>query len=362
MGAIVYLFVFISVAFNLYLTEKYKCNSFFKQSILWFPAIVIYMLPLAFQDGVGKDYYAYYNSFYDGSHALYLKKQEYLYYYLQELVVYLGDPQLQFFFVGTIQTLLFFYILFLLKKYNYNATLIFCLFFLVTGMYHNQMNGMRQFIAIYFFVIFCLLSINKEYFKSILFFLIGLFFHKSIIIPLFYFFPILFFSKFYLNYRWLSIFSLFVGGGLLHMVNWTHFVQGFLNLLSLNYDHYLDSDYGSGRDIASLATKFYFIPLYIWFLIIFYKTKNSRNDILILCLWALTCFIYLQGIYFSLFIRTWAYFVFFSVFPLYFILKYYKGNVYVYLLIFIYLFVPYFLKISIFSIGEYTYSFYSKWF
>lgn len=362
MGMFVYLFVFFAVSINLYFTEKIKVNSFAHQFILWFPAFFIYIIPLALQFNVGTDYFSYYNNFYDGGHTLFLKKQEYLYYYLEELVIALGEPQLQFVFVSIIQGTLFFYTLYLLKNKGYNVFLIFLIFFLATGMYHNQMNGIRQYIAIYCFIIFCLFAVDKKYLKAFLFFLLGFYFHKSILIPLLYFIPFLFTRSSVSKYAFLGVLGFFVFSLLIHLFNWSSFVQVVLNTLSLNYSHYLDSDYGQGKSITEFVTKFYYIPLYILFFIVYFGKKDREYSVLLLALWALTCFIYIQGIYFSLFVRTWAYFTFFMIFPIYYLFYHYRKNHILVFILFSYLFVVYLLKISIFALGEYDYNIYRGFF
>ncbi|MFW2056738.1 EpsG family protein [Acinetobacter haemolyticus] len=358
----VYLFVLFAVSVNLYFTEKLASDKFMKQMFLWFPAFIIYSIPLAFQYDVGTDYFAYYNNFYDGGHLLFFTKQEYIYYYLQEFVIFLGEPQLQFIFSSIIQSVLFFYILFILKKKGYNSFLLFFIFFLITGMYHNQMNGIRQYIAIYCFIVYCLLFLDKKYLQSLFFLVIGFYFHKSILIPLLYFIPFLFFKPVLLSKSFSYLVVIFFAGLLFHFFNWTFIVQSVLESLSLNYAHYLDSEYGEGRSIIGFLTKFYYTPLFLWFFIIFYKKKLDNYNVSLLMLWALTCFIYIQGIYFSLFIRTWAYFTFFMVFPVYYLMLHYKKNFLILFLIVLYMFIAYLLKISVFAVGEYDYNFYRGWF
>lgn len=343
----------------LYLTEKITCKSLWKQIVIWFPAFLVYLFPIAFQNNVGSDYPTYYNYFYNNEHIYYFSKNEYFYYYLVELVKYLGIPQLQFVFISVIQTFLIFFTIFKLKKFGYMSWLIFLLFFIVTGIYHNQMNGLRQFVALLTLPLILIFLYERKILKAILLSLFAFFFHASSIIPISIIFLLnIFYKK--INYKFFLIF--FLISPFLYFYDWSSFIFNLLSSNDLFYAKYEESEFNVNKDIDSIFLKFINLPFIFIFLWIFYiKNKDYKGDrlmYLLVCLWSLTHFMFLMATNTGVASRIYLYFVFFLVFPLYYICV--KNKVIFLFVTLFYLFF-YFLKVTIFARNEYIYFLNGAW-
>lgn len=356
-----YLFVLFTITIALYLTENSHYNSFLKQLTVWFLPFFVYFIPLAMQFEVGTDYPTYYGYFYNKLHFIYLWKGEFGFYYLQELVNYLGEPQYLFVFSGLINSVLLFYTLFLLKQYQFKSWIIFFIFFVSTGIYHNQMNGIRQFICIELLPIICILFFEKKYLKGSALIFLGSLFHSTGLIA----FVTFFINKFITSNKKV-LFFLFIFMFVICSYNFRDLIEYLLNNYILMYSHYIGSDNDTSTSIEQLLVKFYTLPLYFIFWI-FYIKKHSANlhfnkDIFLffIKIFTLTYFLFIQAYYFSLFFRIWQFFIFFSVFPLYYI--YIRCNVVSKCFFVFYITLPYFLKVTLFASNEYLYSFYTGWF
>lgn len=343
----------------MYLTENIVCNSFSKQVLIWFPVLLIYFLPIAFQDGVGSDYPTYYNYFYNGDHIYYFYKNEYLYYYLVELVRYLGIPQLQFVFISFIQTILIFFIIFKLKNNGYLGWLVFILFFMVTGIYHNQMNGLRQFVALLTLPLILLYIYENKRVKAILLSFFAFFFHVSSIIPIIIIFLLnLCYKK--INYRLFLIF--FLVSPLLYFYDWSSYIFNFFSSNELFYAKYEDSEFNVNKSADGIVLKFLSLPFLISFLWLYYfKNKDYMGDRLMylcICLWSLTHFMFLMSINIGIANRVYLYFVFFIIFPLYYICV--KSRI-MFLFVILFYLLFYFFKVIVFAKSEYMYFFNGAW-
>ena len=359
----IYLLVFLFILLYLYATEKFYSNVFYKQFIIWLPAYFVFIALPSMQYNVGTDYSVYFDYFFNNGHILHLRRGEILYYYLVEAGIYLNDPQVQFILVSLIQGFLFFYLLFLLKRKGYKAWLIFLIYFLVTGIYHNQMNGLRQYVCVYIIPILAIHIYEKKYLKSAIFSLISSLIHVSSVIPTIL---ILFFSKINIvNKR--VLFLIFVVSFFVYAINYSKYIFYVLEYFDMRYLNYADTKYSEGKSFLTLATKFYYLPILILFW--FYYLKGSSDKGLgdkdrlfsfFILVFSSTHFMFLQAMEFDLLIRIWAYFNIFIVFPIYFVLI--RLNRLSFLLVCIYLLLFYFSKVVLFPAAEYEYSIYRGWF
>lgn len=145
----------------------------------YIPIVIVLILTLGLQDGVGTDYYSYY-SLADGSKSMgwIAGRSEILFIWLVELVIRIGKPQLLFVLAGSIQIVFLTLIAYEIKKIGYKTHEFFFLYFTLSLTFFNQFNGIRQYIAVYIVVyaflkliennrlIFCLLIIAASLFHS----------------------------------------------------------------------------------------------------------------------------------------------------------------------------------------------------
>lgn len=325
--------------------------------IVWLPAFFIYTIVPSFQYETGTDYSTYYNYFFNNDHYSYIERNELLYYYLVEFVKLIGDPQFQFILISLIQGFLFFYILFLLKIIGFKSWLVFLIFFLSTGMYNNQMNLLRQYICIYFFIINFILIYKSSYmavgFNSILSFLM----HASSIIPN----TLLVFINYFRIKNKKILLYVFLTSFFFWSVDYSSIISDFLNAYNFRYSLYLETEYSEGRAVDGILTKFYFLPIIVIFWYFYIKDKNVDNFFsFAILIFSLTHFMFLQALSFDLLMRVWDYFIFFIIFPIYYVLNRSRGFTLILILIYILLF--YVLKVVFFPVAEYDYDFYMGWF
>ncbi|CAM0740228.1 EpsG family protein [Acinetobacter baumannii] len=363
----IYLAVLFFCVFYLYGVEKIKCKSFISQIIVWLPAAIIYFIPIAFQNGVGTDYHTYYDYFYNNEHTYYLNKNEFIYYYIVEISKFFGIPQLQFVIISFLQTILFFYGMFYLRKFNIPTWLYFLLFFLVTGIYHNQMNGIRQYVALLFLPIIACLSFEKKYIKSLLLLTLSTMFHFSVLLPACL---IVFLSFIYKKISPKLIFLLFVISIFFYYIDWSGAIFDFLQSKDYMYANYQESDFNESKTFLDLMLKFISLPfvLVFWFLYLkdnynknklFYKNYNEEAFFKYMFLiWGLTHFMFLMALNLGMANRIYLYFVLFIVFPYIYIYKLSKKTFYLMLLMY---FIFYFLKVTFFAKNEYLYYFNGAW-
>ncbi|QFS16088.1 EpsG family protein [Acinetobacter indicus] len=363
----IYIFVLFFIGIYLYGNESKKYSNFLNQFIAWFPVFLVFSFFPSFQNQVGTDYLTYFNYFYNDGHQLHYDRGEYLYYYLVELVKFIGEPQLQFFIVSIIQGILFTYLLYMLKINGYKSWLIWFLFMCTTGIYHNQMNILRQAICIYLVLISVVImgaeNVTKKnkIFIFLFNFLISFFLHlSSIFANLIIFFSKITFSKKRLLFAFLFIMSIPI-----YSLNLTAVITNILEFFNLRYISYIGSDFAQGRSILNILTKVYYLPviLIFWFLYIFdkkddYLSKNLFS--MMIYIFSFTYFLFLQAMDFGLISRIWQYFNFLLIFPLYFV--YVRINNFYKLILIVYLIIPYLLKVLFFADAEYSYYFYKGWF
>lgn len=355
------------VGIYLYCNETKKYRNFLNQLLAWLPVFVVFVFFPSFQYGVGTDYETYYNYFYNNGHNLHYYRGEYLYYYLVEVVKYLGEPQLQFFIVSFIQGFLFFYLLFILKKQGYKSWIIWFLFICCTGLYHNQMNILRQSICIYM-VLISVVIFNSNIFgvrkKTILIslnFLIPIFLHLSSVFASL----ILIISKLTFIKNKKYVFLLFLISIPIYSINFSSFIPNILDFFNLRYISYVDSEFSEGRSLLSVLTKIYYVPLIFYFWYLYLKDNkddylSSKNFLFIIYIFSVSYFLFLQAMDFGLVARIWQYFNFLIVFPLYFVIV--RSNSFYRLLVFLYLIIPYLAKILFFPSAEYEYILFRGWF
>ena len=116
--------------------------------LLFTPLWFIWLLICGGQYGVGTDYFSYYEIFKNVSSDYYYNKSEWLFAWIIEICHDIGlSPQGLFFVFYFINFVFFFKILFRLE--NKTVFLFVLLYITLSSAFNNQLNGLRQYSAIY---------------------------------------------------------------------------------------------------------------------------------------------------------------------------------------------------------------------
>lgn len=361
----VFLFVLFFVTLYLYLVRNVKCNGHIIQLIIWFPALVVFYIPLALQKGVGTDYESYYELYYmnNSDLELYLSKGEFVFLKILEFSNYLGHPQFIFAIFSFFITIVFFMSLSLLKKQGFSEVLVFFIFFTCTGIYHNSFNTLRQNLVISFLPILIYWVFQKKYitFFATLFSLS--FVHKSA----FLYVLLIIFDKFIKNSKKIFL-VIFLFSIFFYLINQKNLVELFFKFpivqaFTGNYIYYLESDFFSPGNVVSILTKLYYVPFFLLFWVLYFKDSSKKNEFFDFLIknWVVTCFMILQVLYISIYYRLWNMFSFLYIFPIYFVVDYYvkRKDMLFIILILTLLLIPYCLKVLVFPSAEYKYAFFN---
>lgn len=319
------------------------------------------LLP-AFQYGVGTDYFSYQN-IYNNANELdtFYQNKDYLFYGYMRLYQLTGWGFKGFIaLTALLQSLLVFVIVFQLwKNYGYSLVLVFFLFWVVTNLFHTQMNIIRASFSIYLFAISILYKFRGKLLLSFILMVAALGFHRSALIGFcFLVIP----DKMYF-FACKHAFKIYVLTFLLFLFSYLQQIIYYIvqNLFPY-YSHYLSSFDESSVSIMNVLTKMYWIPFNLLFLIllrlkVFVIKDNERK---LIGMWALTVNVYLLMLSFDFISRVNYYFVIFYIIPIIYVIKYTVKNRYfvcLYLSL-LYCFIPYLLKVILFPIAEFYYKSY----
>lgn len=351
----VYLFFNIIATGWIWLSEHFSYNSRPAPLFLVLALIWITILP-AFQFDVGTDYFSYIKVM-EGTKSSFVfsHNNEYAFFYLVELLKNANLPPHSIF---TITSLIFSSLIInalrLLKKQGYNIALLFLIFAVTTGMIHNQMNGIRHYVAVYLFINAILYKNSSKFIISFIFVLFACLWHQTalflipvILIPnkLFLFLgkrPLTTYTVSCLAFSSLLVFS--------------ELIEIFILNLAPFYSHYVE-DINDGIPLINFFTKLYYFLFFALFFLAFHKRYKhlSPYDIRLIGIWAISGGIFIGMLQTGLFFRVYHYFVFFSIFPIYWAIKSVKYKELTWPLLILILAAPYILKVTIFATGEYSY-------
>lgn len=327
--------------------------------ILYSPLIYIMAIVSSTQYGVGTDYFEYKLTYFDLDRVeRFYNKSEYLFYYIFRLVRWssLGDQAI-FYISSIFNTLVIFITVYKLnKRYGYKIIVVFFIFFTVTNIFHNQMNGIRQYMALGLFPLILMYLYEKSYIRFLLLGLLAFFLHKTSLVFIL-FIPSFIFSRCSKRFQLWSFMIipllLMIGGSLFQAL-----ITEYLPM----YRHYLTNEYGQKLPISSLFSKLYYIPVFIvfWFLYVNDKLESvgfGGLSRVLVSVWCITYWFLILYLDFGFMYRIAMYFVFFYIFPIYWVLIYFykKGNTPCVLFFVMYLLLPYLLKVTLLAKGEFLY-------
>lgn len=318
--------------------------------------IVIYASLPALQYDVGTDYYSYLGSVYNEKRSLhFMKKGELLFYWIIKLIEYFRLPaEFLFVFSAFIQSFLFVNLIRILKRNGFSLTILVIIFFVVTGIYHNQLNGIRNYLAILTFLNFCLYMFEGRYTKAILTAVLGVFFHQTFIFALALLVIITLFRK-----------VVYKNAIVVYIVFFMFFVLGIpmfaldflVNVFAPFYSHYLEKN--SGVDLVNIATRLIYVPLHIIFLIILCRRHPSEYrdnfETRLVSTWLVVSNVYFLMLYWAPFFRLIGYLTFFNIVPIYYLLIDRRVEKNLRYLTIVFLIAAYVPKVTFLSKGEYDY-------
>lgn len=326
-----------------------------------FPISIVYFQVPAFQYNVGTDYMSYVDMYkYGYNIEYYFNKKEWVFYLVLKIATefQLGEQAI-FILVSVFYSFFWIFLIFLLKNENYKVWLFVLLYFTVTGIYQNQLNGLRQYMAIAILPCIFVLFYKKRYLATISLTLLATLCHASFLIlyPFFFVFvfkpsPRLIIYFFTISF----VFSAVIIPKLLPVV---------VNAIFGGYSGYFESELSVSANAVSLITKAFYFPLFV--LAIFQYKKDVKENVYnkekyemlmyFFMILSLTYWLFIVNMYFGFFGRVAQYFMIFYIFPIYYLLERYleQRKIYMTLLLFVYVITPYLLKVTLFAKSEYDY-------
>lgn len=354
----IYLFILLFSIINIYAAERlipaYKRIAFF---VAVSPALFVLIIFPSIQFGVGTDYYTYVDIYeweFDQLERFFIRGEYVFYYIFKSIIDFKLGSQSIFIIASIFNMIMLMLFLTVLRKYGYSAWVLFFIFFVVTNIYHNQMNGIRQYMGLMIFPVLYIALLEKKY--LIYFFLaIGAtLFHKTAFISVLIL-PALLILRFPKNIK-LALFVIipFI------LIFVKSLVVYFVDNYFVAYSHYLTSSYGTGLDFSSLLTKLYYLPIFVYFWYLYLKdphTSSLKGMEFGIAIWLLTYWIIILYLDFGFAYRISVYFIIFYLFPIYYVWKrmLFQGKLIELLLIILYLIFPYFLKVIFFPQGVFMY-------
>ncbi|EOE5321826.1 EpsG family protein [Providencia rettgeri] len=333
----------------MYTIQRYK-TSF----LILLPPFSVYFLVSSLQYNVGSDYFSYIY-IYQNSWVMdkYFNSGEYFFYYSNLILNYFSAPPQSIFFVFSfIQSFFIFYFFKEIKKRGLSLWLLFFIFFTVTNILHNQMNGIRQYAALTLLPIISLFLYDKKYFKFFIFTLIAMSFHSTAII----FFGLVFFSlakKYHFN-RYFIVFIISIPFYLL-VAKYTPII---LDSLGLRFLSYIDSEYFDNGNYITIMTKIYYLPALLLFFYLYKKNTIQNNYFsFTILIFSFTYWSFLMSLDIAILSRLSSYFWFFIIFPLYYIGVFlYQRSVASLGFYILYLAAPYVAKVTFLAKNEFIYN------
>lgn len=340
------------------ISKKYYLNKshfgFITFFSLYFSVWAVWLIICGGQNGVGTDYESYYEIFSapDIFSYLFLLKGEWGFVTIIKVCALMKlRPQVVFSVFYFINFIFLFKIIYRLgSKYAWIFILLYIAF---STVFNNQLNGLRQYTAIYI-ITYALINsyTNKSFLKFLGFIIFAGSIHCSsyLILPFYCIRNINLSSKFIKYIYFLS--ALFVLFGSLNTL--FNYVSQFLPKF---YSVYLNSDLNAASSYTRIITKLIFFPIYLLSLSLITKQRLSEIEKHLYTLGAISYalrLIFLENIILT---RISQLFILLAIFPIYLYLKYLfqVGDKYKFCFIVGFIIAFYFLKTILFPTQEYLY-------
>ena len=272
-----YLFCAIISVLLLFYLETNQCNNIsgnkkyiYSKNAFNFILIILliyWTLVIGLQYDTGTDYNSYKNIFKKGK--FYRSSNEFLFYYF---ALFLSKHNIHYQFGFIIIALLQFILFFVfLKKMSllYNYLFIYLFFFTCVAFY-NQTNAIRQFVAVYIFLLSLWFAYKRKIWFYIISIIIASFFHASALALL----PIYFLSR--IKPSEYFLFFLLLICFIISLIEIDKFTQKIIPLFSI-YEKYLTHEWAMSKiTTINKLMKYIYVPFYL-FSLACYKNLNEKD-------------------------------------------------------------------------------------
>ncbi len=349
---------FVSVLYLYFMDRKFEKLAFF---LILLPVAFFYFQMPAFQLDVGTDYMSYVDMYkYGYNIEYYYNKKEYVFYYILKIstALRLGEQSI-FILVSVVYTVFWLYFIFLLKNAGYKVWIFVFLYFTITGIYQNQLNGLRQYMAIAILPCLFIVLYNRQYFLALILTVLASLCHASFILV----YP--FFIFIYLKPTPLRVWYLFLFSFIVSALVVPKLLPIIVSTLFGSYAGYFESALSASANLVSVITKLYYMPLFLLAIYTYRKEVklglyDDSYDMVMrfFMILAATYWLFIVNMYFGFFGRVAQYFMIFYIFPMYYLIAQYiqKNKVYSTVLVICYILLPYFLKVTFLATSEYDYN------
>lgn len=318
------------------------------------PVILYWFLLIGGQYGVGTDYFSYLDHFMSNGSYFDLKGDILFAAFVRLCNNWGLGGQGIFFILSLIWIIILLYVMQCIAG-SRNIYIFLFVFIVFSGVFHNQMNTIRQYSAVYLFTLgFCFLY-QKKYLLSILLLTATCLVHSSSIALIPYVLLVFFFFSNVKKGYWLYvyvvssiIFSMFLSVDLIDI-----FIPYFKQ-----YAGYLKGDDIGKVDFMGRITKYMYTPLVLYSIYLFPKMDLNEFQKKIFITGICSYSLKLAVLSIALLERIGRYNEILACVPIVCLLIYLRNHSRksMFILILLYLFFPYFLKVSFYAVREYTYN------
>lgn len=349
----------------LYLSHlyKYRILSSWQLYIYFLPIILFWVLLIGGQYDVGTDYFDYLRIFNGDLYYIEENRGEFVFAALVRFCNACGIYGQGVFFIIS-----FIWILLLINIMSYSVDrrfyyIFFFVFIVFPGILHNQMNGIRQYCAIYLFTIAVCCFLKKRYRFMILFVFLMSFCHlSSIFICVIFTIALLFLNNLVRNPKWL--YFIVIISLILNMSLSTDTISNILNHFSniSEIKTYSTSYMNTGRitqaGLIANLTKYLYVPIIVYAIHLYTKMELNDNEKKLFVIGICGFCFKLSLISITIVYRLGQYFDILMCIPIIYMLIYFrtqrKQKIH-FNITTLYLLVPYTFKVTAFAIGEYQY-------
>ena len=319
---------------------------------LLLPILLVWLLICGGQYNVGSDYWSYYAFFNGKSIGQFWDNGEYLFVWVISLCNSLGLYGQSLFYVFYGINFYFFYLI--LKRIDLKYVFLFILLYItVTGLFNNQLNVLRQATAIYMGTYALVLVVEQKKRKAFFFILLSALMHRSAIIL----FVALFMTKSVNRFSRKSLFVLLCLSLCLCFVLRVETLKFITPYVFDVYASYITGQVAEDKSFVTQITKLIFIPFYLLALFRLNKMKLTAQETSFFKWGFISFCLRLMVLNMSIVYRIFDYFLFLSVFPFFYYLRYlFRNNRRLVFMVILFLLSAFYaLKVIVFARSEYLY-------
>ncbi len=320
--------------------------------ILFSPVFIVWLILCGGQYEVGTDYESYIDLFSGGDLHRYIFKGEILFVYIVNLCNNVGLRGQALFYI--FYFINFIFLALIIKRFKSRQLFLFVLLYIVvTSLFNNQLNILRQTTACYIGSYAGMLIFENKRKKGFLFIVISFMIHNAAIVYLLI--PLL--NKIVRNLTINKLVIILIVCSIVGMTFNINFFLNFIPYLPADYAWHIQGGAVEDRQNFLIIMKYIYFPLYLLSLYHFSKRKENFKRIKVIFNWGILAYaLRLLVVNFTVISRIFDFFLIFSIFPLLF----YLHNISImrknlYYLIIAYLIAIYSAKVLLFPVREYAY-------